>query len=130
MAKDIVQLDPWEDKCPWCKKPILVGHQLVFYEDSESEQFVGLKKDEKRGGLEMATSIYQKVLESIRQQCWDAPNLAFNGLGVVFLVDTELLKARQRAELRELGDKAIITYIEDPEHLWTDKPKRRKNETI
>jgi len=48
MAKDVVPLDPWKDKCPWCGKPILADHQLAVYEDSESEQFVGLRqgKDE------------------------------------------------------------------------------------
>lgn len=45
MARDIVPLDPWQDKCPWCGKPILVDHQLAVYDDGESEQFVGLRRD-------------------------------------------------------------------------------------
>lgn len=46
MAKDIIALDPWKSKCPWCGKPILVEHQLAIYEGSESEQFLGLEREE------------------------------------------------------------------------------------
>ena len=48
MAQDVVPLDPWEDKCPWCEKPILVGHQLAIYEDGSAEQFIGLRQGEDR----------------------------------------------------------------------------------
>lgn len=46
MAKDVVPLDPWKSKCPWCGKSLLVDHQLAVYEDSESEQFIGLRQGE------------------------------------------------------------------------------------
>ena len=50
MAQDIVPLEPWRDKCPWCSKPILVEHQMAVYEGGESvEQFVGLAKDKDDG---------------------------------------------------------------------------------
>jgi len=45
MARDIVPLDPWKDKCPWCHKPLLIERSLAVYEGGEAEQFEGLKKD-------------------------------------------------------------------------------------
>ena len=45
MACDIVSLDPWKDNCPWCKQSVLIDHQLAVYDDGESEQFVGLRRD-------------------------------------------------------------------------------------
>ena len=49
MARDIIPLEPWADKCPWCGKPILVEHQLAVYDDGESEQLAGLRKGKEVG---------------------------------------------------------------------------------
>ena len=50
MAQDVVPLEPWKDKCPWCGRPILIKRQLVVYEDdSDYIQFVGLAKNEQEG---------------------------------------------------------------------------------
>lgn len=43
MAKDIISMEPWHDKCPQCGRLIMAHYQIAVYEDNDSTQFLGLK---------------------------------------------------------------------------------------